>query len=216
MRKITMLFVAAAIVCGFAINAKADLEQGWKPADEYTFLMTGVTGDKISLTDNQIGTLQNAFSIVLTYNASAGAYGGVDFTLNVLDASIFSGGLAKYTPTGAIGLYVDPDDFFNAKSQLNFGGGATKTSPVTSTLLFANNTNTWETFAGFLENDNFKIVGHLQSLNQPSIQGATLIWEGKIEKGDYETKGVTPEPATVLVLGLGLAGLPIVRRFRKK
>jgi len=166
------------------------------------------------LNDKEIQTLQDAFSIVLTYNSGAGNYGGVDFTLNVLDPSIFSKGLAKFTPTGAIGMYVEPNSFFKPGSRLDFGGGATAASPVTSTLLFSNNENTWASFAEYIETDTFKIIGHLQSMNQPSIQGAMLIWEGKIERRN-NPPAATSEPATLMIFGVSLAGLGFTCRRKQ-
>lgn len=212
---LTSGLLALPVVCVFALTAQAEvMRSGRATSESYTFLMTGVTGGKIDLNEKEIQTLQNAFSIVLTNNSGAGNYGGVDFTLNVLDPDIFNKGLAKFTPNGVVGMYVEPDDFFLPGARLDFGGGARVDSPVTSTLLFANDGYTWESFAEFLETDSFKIVGHLQSLNQPSIQGATLIWEGNINRGGGGDSATTPEPASLLIFGSGLAGLGLVFRRR--
>lgn len=224
-------FIYIAALCSLAISsslsgvAKADT---FTPADSYTFLMSHVTNNNIDLSPSQIETLQDTFSIVLTYNGSAGTYGGVDFTLNVLDPAALNNGLIKYTPNGNVGLYVEPDDFFipynwknNNPLQL-FTDGAKADSPVTATLQFASGT-TWESFASFIEDGSFIIVGHLQSLNLAgnvsSIQGATLVWESKIERDPPREDGstVTPEPASLLIFGFGAAGcFPLLRRRMRK
>lgn len=90
--------------------------------------------------------------------------------------------------------------------------------PTSATFQFADGMD-WDTFyADFTAEDSLLYVSaHMQALNVTS--GGDSINEGKYTlRGTPDTgkKDVTPEPATLLMLGLGAGALPLARRFRRK
>ena len=56
--------------------------------------------------------------------------------------------------------------------------------------------------------DTFRVRFYGNGQTNPTITSATLT--------GHTTAAVTPEPATMLLMAAGLAGLPVVRRLRKK
>lgn len=73
--------------------------------------------------------------------------------------------------------------------------------------------NNWE---AFVNSDFFlflKLDGLVGASSKIITDGGRVVPND--DGGNSSASSTTPEPATLLVLGLGLAGLPIIRRFRK-
>ncbi|MGL6193906.1 MAG: PEP-CTERM sorting domain-containing protein [Thermoguttaceae bacterium] len=82
---------------------------------------------------------------------------------------------------------------------------------LVDTLLNGLNTNDWGNYGSYTEYD---LVAYYDKSNVNGFQPMLRVTkDGTV---DHNDPAATPEPATFLIFGAALIGLPISRRFRKR
>ena len=222
MKNVIFTFVAVALLFGFTTNAKADYQS-------YSFVITGSVQTDWSKVNST--NAADWCQIVVSYNEGLNA---ADFAFNVnaeYAKTAFVGGGLKLTANGNVGLYLDIKDTVANVFSSNFSGSAfggnsiiTPNSPITASLTFKTGYS-WEDFEALIVNGDISIIGHIQSLNSnvagvQSINGAKFTLDTRSSENTGSTSveetptNATPEPATLLILGLGFAGAGFVARSR--
>ena len=213
--------VATVLVAFCASVANAGIVQG--EYDSYDFYLTGSRQTDIgNISTDTLEALQKSFKINVSYNELAN---GVDFTFIVTDLSMFDKDFAKFTDNGNVKTGVNPGEYFSG--ELKFANNDKIYDSATSTLKF-NEGYDWLMFENAILAGEVSIYGHLQSLKNGisglkgnSINGAEFTYAGGISgieeiPVDPEIPTETPEPATMLLFGLGAVALPLTQRFRNK
>ena len=217
--------VAALVVAFCASVANAGyVNDEFVAEDSYSFFMYGT--DKKSGGSN-LGdfneTIQNVLLEGFKITVFDQSGGSVGFMFEVLN---------DFLSTGKDGIKIQPgswkltgdgvNDYF---SSLVLSTGNQEWDPITKTLVLKTD-KTWEMFAeNIIEKGLLGIEAHLQSINLSewggkdgaSINVAKFEWRMEEKEGETGGEGATtPEPATMLLFGLGVAVLPLTRRFRNK
>ena len=217
MRKVLFVCVAAALLLGVAANAKADLATPATP-DSLTFVLSSwkdnstVQGINKSLSAGSEGVLsvENAFQF--TFSKGEGNFATLTFDYSDLvyanswESLVGGADTLKFKNFSLYGF----ESIF-ASSQWN--PAMSDFSPTSNNFTFAND-NTWESFVAFVLGEDFDgyIKAHIQSIGS----GGASINAGEFTlKGTVEPFSHAPEPATLLILGLGAVGAGLAARRRK-
>ena len=202
----TIFNIVLAVSFLAASNVRADWVNGeFYPAEMYRFLCTS-SSDKSQ-------PYQKFFEMTIT-----GTDTGVAINFYANDA----GAALNYDDNKFKDWFiVDHAQYFDAKygtvnvsgmsynSAINLAG--TGVLPATYYLDFASQYS-WTDFAMGIESGNFLLLsGHVQEIPQ-TLNKALFTWDGV----GGQPVSVTPEPATILMFGAGLAALPFARRLRRK
>ena len=190
----------------WGLIGSADFDKAKAPYKDF-FTLTNVL-DQYRDEDKQVGNMQGSY----TLDSYSGMGAGYSHALNGLDNSVgmqFSHNSANY---GAIAI---PDGFISA-FYLNVDTHADAASTQGTFNILIKTTNGDQLYknvafgwAGFiLEEGNYLTGFEITTNGNPN----TGFWFDFVP-GDGTA--LTPEPATILMLGLGLVGLSLVRRRKK-
>ena len=213
MRKILVASLAVALLIGFVASAKADwVGDVFYAADSYRFVCTD-SSDKSEPYRGYFEVTADSTSVgvLLTFIANeAGAVFGWDDNkfkdaLIVDSAGLFDTSAHKYETRTISGVTY--------QNAIYLGNGV---MPAEYELVFASGM-AWVDFAMAVESEDFIFIGsHIQEIPQTLNKGI-FTWDGVGGK-DPDTKQATttPEPATLLILGLGATGAGFATRRRMK
>ncbi|MGL6196219.1 MAG: PEP-CTERM sorting domain-containing protein [Thermoguttaceae bacterium] len=139
------------------------------------------------------------------------------FTVNFTQA--IAGGKINWAADNNVVAVIINGEMFATEAHV-FGQDATGYAPIFTS-------NAYQSLGTFLKEDgyfttNFEDIKKIESLtfvvqntnpfNSTSPMGLWVNLDGVVNVENPST----PEPATLAILGLGLCGLPLVRRFRRK
>ena len=192
-------------------------------SDTLTFVLTGWKDDaKVQSINNSFGDLELQDAFQFTFTKGAGNYTTLtfDYSSLVYDKQLETlvGGSKdslKFKDFDLVGFTIDGNNIFST-SNLSWDNGWW--SPTSTTINFANGYS-WDEFVNLVSDEGFKgyIAAHLQSIGSggQSINGGkfTLFFETPSDPG---TSAAAPEPATLVLLGLGLAGVGLAARRRNE
>ena len=189
-----------------------------------------------------IAGLLDSLSLTAEHNPELGNTGGVTFTFisNYTDGSKSQAGGAGKIFGNEFFLYNTDDVFAGSGNGISSGGGiqgggniwssadytavtsgysqaADGSQQVSFTLTFAEG-KTWEDFIVAVESESggFTVGTHLQALSGGISAKVVSGIRTEAEGGSGTPDNTIPEPATLMILGLGLAGLGVARHRMKK
>ena len=205
-------------------NVRAEMMTSAVDVNELTFVLTGwKDNNAVKSIEQNIGMHpSDAFQFTIT-NEGNKAKLTFDYTQAVKDnnlQSMVGGGGANGGDANlkfkSFGLYKDSntpgfDGIVSTSGNWSNGGWS-----ATSIDLVYGAGYSWNDLVAFVTADNFTgyIAAHIQSIgsNGASINGGVFTYVPEKSTGDNST----PEPATLAIIGLGLAGLGLARRRMTK
>lgn len=157
-------------------------------------------------------------SICFTGAAVAGKYDLGAVAMHEADEAMGFGGPGSLIGTNLIGSYFGPQDLFRYKSNGVRTGLVNANGEYFSVDGGATNIRTWNNHANGGDAADWASDGNAYVQNAFGTPGVAINYSAKeIAAGDsigWDTVQTTPEPATMVALGLGVAGL--LRRRNKK
>ena len=226
MKKSTVLSVAFSVLVLVAANVRADFDMvDYDPVTYEGNIWKANGGGDISSFLNATATMNEAgtgvvFSFIQAEGATAKVKDGEFYLYNVeniFDASegIFTTAGLKTggNPTGVGGSgWGNPN--WTATVTPKTGNGFYAQDEATFTLYFSENGN-WDSFAAWLEESTFAIGFHELAMNNGQ-SAVMVVNDWKLPEDPSTAPTATPEPATLAIIGLGLAGLGFARRRMAK
>ncbi|MDR3109035.1 MAG: PEP-CTERM sorting domain-containing protein [Planctomycetaceae bacterium] len=207
--KSTLMSVCLFVCFSVCLSGVGQAEFITSEIPEFTFNLTGA---KNTDHKDQWDGFQFTFSALT--DSETGRIVGTQLTFSLTQAGIDAGYAGGKDPVKFKDFELKingVDDLFKGSTSYKWdnGGWASNDTGTSINLMFADGIS-WDDFAALIANGDIEILAHLQSIgaNNNSINDALFTYT-KPEENDG---GSTPEPASLLIFGIGAVGLGLLRK----
>jgi len=223
MERALLAYLVTVLLFGFSANVKAEwvFPEDWEPESSYTFWGSAVKNQNgnNSAPGNLTDEMLKSFRFVVE------SLGGqlVQFSFYVDDPQLLAGkdGIKfkdfAFDPSSLSSLFTSTN--FNwDPTWVNWNSATGEAIPMKGQLTLVAD-KSWSDLAQLIEEDAFSFKLHVQSINGDGFTSLNLLHFDKTPRFrgfENDDPSSTPEPATLLILGLGVVGAGIAARRQQR